>query len=239
VLGAIALTIHGWWRRRHVSAASTSDVVVLPRLEFVAACWLVIPTAVLVASQFLFPDFTARYASDSAPAAAILIACALSWAGRRWSWLPAVGVALVTASVLPIYLSQRGPYSKNDSDWAQISAVVHQHASASAAIAFDESVRPSRRPRLALHTYPAEFAGLEDVTLETPFTENTTWSDRAYSIGQAASIGRLNGVRHLWLVEYATPQHTDTYGIATLRSLGFAQSAQFRTFRSVVYEFSR
>ena len=46
-------------------------------------------------------------------------------------------------------------------------------------------------------------------------------------------------MRRLWLVEYASPTSTDTYGIRALESLGLVKSAEFTTHRSVIYEFTR
>jgi mannosyltransferase len=240
ILMAIAARGHRWWtRKKFHTPPPTEAAPLLPTLEFVAAAWLVVPTMVLVSSGFVWAGFTARYASDSAPAAALLMASGLVWIGRRRRWIVAAGTVLILLASLPGYLSQREPNSKNNSDWAQISAVLRAHASIRDAVAFDEGTRPSRRPRLALHTYPAGFGGLIDVTLRTPYAQNTTWYDGVYTIEEAAAHGRLNTVRHLWLVEYATPTRTDTYGIMALENLGFAKSARFTTHRSVVYEFTR
>ncbi len=240
ILVAIVASVHRWWTRNRVR--TPPPVAALPHppsLEFVATTWLLVPTIVLMTGDLFWAGFTARYASDSAPAAALLMACGLAWIGRRRRWIVAGGTLLVVLVSLPIYLSQREPHSKNNSDWADISAAVRAHASVRDALAFDEGTRPSRRPRLALHTYPAGFEGLIDVTLRTPYTLSSTWYDRTYSIEEAAAQGRLNAVHHLWLVEYATPTHTDTYGITALENLGFAKAAQFTTHRSVVYEFTR
>jgi mannosyltransferase len=240
ILVAIAASAHHWWTRNKVrTPPPTAALPLLPSLEFVAASWLLVPTVVLVASDIFWAGFTARYASDSAPAAALLMASGLAWIGGRRRWIVAAGTLMIVLASLPIYFSQREPHSKNNSDWADISGVLRAHASVWDSVAFDEGIRPSRRPRLALHTYPAGFEGLIDVTLRTPYSQNSTWYDRTYSIEEAAAQGRLNAVRHLWLVEYATPTHTDTYGITALESLGFVKSAQFTTHRSVIYEFTR
>lgn len=242
VVGLVASVRRRWGRNRirtESGSAVRPELPELPSLEFVAAAWLLVPTAVLVAGDIFWAGFTARYASDSAPAAALLIASGLAWVGARRRWIVAAGTLLVVVAALPIYASQREPHSKNNSDWADISRVLGTQATVWDAVAFDEQVRPSRRPRLALHTYPAGFAGLVDVTLRTPYSQSSTWYDRSFSIEEAAALGRLDKVHHLWLVEYATPTHTDTYGVAALESLGFSKSAQFATHRSVIYEFTR
>lgn len=225
------------WAWHAVRGAADSGGQRMPSLAVVALCWLLIPSVILIGVHFVVPVFTARYLSYCAPAAAILIVCALGWLARGRRWALALGVALVVAAALPSYLSQRTPYAKNNSDWAVISAIVGAHAQPGDAIAFDEGVRPSRRPRLALHTYPQGFVNVRDVTLKLPFAENTGWSDTAYSVAAAAARGRLNGVHRLWLVEYATPTHVDGYDVAAVHSLGFVESARFTTHRSVIYEF--
>jgi mannosyltransferase len=217
----------------------------LPRLELVAAAWLLIPSALLIGSQFVFAGFTGRYLSYAAPAAAILIACGISALGqsmrtRPRRWLQGAALALILALAVPVYLSQRGPFSKNDSDWAQVSAIVGAHARPGDGIVFDESVSPSKRPRLALHTYPNGFTGLVDFTLVTPFTQNTTWYDRAMSVDSAYAADRTDGLTRIWVVEYAVPGHVDTYGIDSLTDHGYHQSAvHYDAFRAVIYEFTR
>jgi mannosyltransferase len=234
----VALAVPAYRRLRRTAPKPRREPT-QPSLELVAACWLLAPSAILVGSQFLVADFTARYLSYCAPAAALLIACGIERISTRRRWVTAVAVAVVIGVAAPAYLAQRGPYSKNDSDWAEISATIGANAHPGDAVAFDESVRPSRRPRLALRTYPAGFAGLDDVMLETPYYRNTSWPDRAYSLAKTASLGRLDTVNTLWLVEYATPTHIDAYGTSTLRRLGFTQTAEYRTHRGVIYRFTR
>lgn len=197
----------------------------LPSLVPLALVWLALPTGILIAVQEVVPDFTARYVSFCAPAAALLMACGvddlLRW--RRWAGL--LAAALVVALTVPAYLDQRTPYAKNGSDWAEVSAAVGANAIPGDAVVFDESTRPSRLPRLALHTYPAGFAATADVTLAAPFATRTTWRDSAYSVRRAAQLGRFDGIDRVWLVEYAaTPSTPDTYGVADLTALGFHET---------------
>lgn len=250
ILVALFAAVRRWFIRRAsaVAAQSYSEPARseqaqsdqpqrMPSLTMVGAYWLLIPTVTLIATHLLLPVFTARYLSYGAPAAAILIACGLGWLAQRNRWILLVGVAIVVGAAFPAYLSQRGLYSKNNSDWAEISSIIGAHAQQGDAIAFDEGIRPSRRPRLALHTYPDGFTKVRDVTVNVPFTQNTGWPDTAYSIAEASSLGRLDGVHRIWMVEYATPPHADTYDVADLKRLGFTVSAKFTTHRSVIYEF--
>ena len=70
---------------------------------------------------------------------------------------------------VPVYLDQRTPYWKNGgTDWQTVAEVVSELARPGDGIVFDESVRPSRRPRLAMHTYPHGFDGLVDLGLVRP-----------------------------------------------------------------------
>ncbi len=226
---------------RVVSPAGRSfNAPAVPSLTFVALAWLVIPSAVLILTQYAYADFTARYLTYCAPAAALLMAVGLAALTRQRVRMMVAGLAAIVAAAAPIYLAQRGPYAMNNSDWAELSATVGAHAHAGDAIVFDESARPSRRPQLALHTYPAGFAGLRDVALETPFTENRTWYDSDYTIDQAYDLGRFDGVSRVWLVEYATRAHVDTYGVDDLEDHGYHKtSVRYRTHSEAIYLFER
>jgi mannosyltransferase len=213
-------------------------------LELVAGAWLIVPSAVLIGSSPILSDFTARYLTFAAPAAAILIACAIVRIARIARTRARLGilillVAAVVATAVPVYSAQRGPYSKNNSDWAQLSATVGAHARPGDAVAFDESTRPSRRPRLAMRTYPAGFAGLADPTLRTPFAESASWRDVSYTVKQAFALGRFDGVQRVWLVEYATRSRVDSFGISDLESRGFSIAKRYRDYRSEVILLTR
>ncbi|MGT2495295.1 hypothetical protein ACU4GD_45440 [Cupriavidus basilensis] len=139
-----------------------------------------------------------RHASP--PAAALLIAEGLLLLGRfvaRRSAIPAIaatgaGALLFIATGTPAYLNQRGPYSKNDSDWSEVSSAMASVRQPGDAVVFDESTRPSQRPRLAMRTYPAGFAGVGNPTLRTAYTNNIGWADRVWTIPQAAERGRVS-----------------------------------------------
>jgi mannosyltransferase len=215
-------------------------------LELVAASWLAVPSMLLIGTSFALSEFTARYLTFCAPAAAILIATGITriaraalGPSRRSIRIMIVMTIVLSAVAIPPYVAQRQPYAQNNSDWAKISDVVGRHATVGDAIVFDDSVRPSRRPRLALHTYPAGFTAVADVLLRVPFTRNTSWSDTTYTIAQAADRGRLTNVSRLWLVEYATSSRVDTWGQAQLRALGYTVTERYRNYRSEVLELKR
>jgi mannosyltransferase len=207
----------------------------MPRLEVVASAWLLVPAVILLAGHAFEPVYAARYLSSSAPAAALLMALGLDWVVRRRRRALAVGLVAVVACAAPTWVEQRQPFAKNESDFAQVSGIVAEHAEAGDAIAFDESVRPSRRPRLAMHLYPQGFAGLKDVTLDVPYAEGTSWHDSAFDLVEAADLGRLDGVTRLWLVERSAGKRDR----AELADLGFTVAASYDTHSSVVHEFVR
>jgi mannosyltransferase len=233
-------------RRRRERVAVPGGV----SLELVAGAWLIAPSALLIGSHFVLEDFTARYLSFCAPAAAILMVVALhrivtrcatarAWTGAQAARAFLVGVLVLVALAAPVYLGQRQPFSKNDSDWAQISATLARHSAPDDAVVFDETARPSLRPRLAMHTYPAGFAGLRDVTLQVPYQRNRTWYDRAYRVEQAVELGRFEGVDRVWLVEYSDGITPDTFGLAGLRAAGFSVVQRIDGHRSVILELVR
>jgi mannosyltransferase len=208
----------------------------LPSLFVVAASWAFIPMLLLFVGDAVSAMYTVRYLSFAAPAVALLIGLVLALPARRW--VSVVGLVAVLAASVPSYVYQRTPFAKNESDWAQIAETVKTHAKAGDAIVFDQAVKPSRRPRLALHTYPAAFVGLKDVTLAVPFQQNTWWWDKVHTIGAVA--GRFRDIDRVWAVEYRLPdQPADTWGMSQLRALGYTVAAEYPGHRSVVYELTR
>jgi len=138
----------------------------------------------------------------------------------------------------PSYLAQRTPYAENNSDWAADAAFIHAHAAPGDAILFDETTRPSRRPRLALRMYPAEFAGLKDVALKSPSWATDGWDDTAYPL--AAVSSRLDGIHTAWLIELRWPGHrADSYDLATLSRLGYTTVHRYPEHSDVIVELKR
>lgn len=200
--------------------------------------WMLIPAAFLLTFSVFIAVYTPRYLAMCAPAIALLIAWPLDELARRRRRLESLlALAIVLALVAPVWLAQRGPYAKNDSDWAQIGAVIAARAQPGDAVAFDDSVRPSRRPRLAMRTYPQDFAGLLDPTLETPYWRNVTWYDSTLTLARAEATGRLAGITRIWLVEYATAGAADSNGTAALKAAGFHQVTTVHEYRSAILEF--
>ncbi|WP_434316922.1 glycosyltransferase family 39 protein [Leifsonia sp. P73] len=213
----------------------------LPTLVGVALLWLLLPPAILIAVQSFVPDFTARYVSFCAPAAALLIACGVDDLLRWRRWAGAVAGVLVLALCVPVYVAERTPYAKNQSDWAEVSAAIGAHARPGDAVVFDESAKPSKRPRLAEHTYPAGFEDTTDVAIDLPAAKTTSWHDSAYTVRQAAARGRFDRVDRVWLIEYASSRGSvDDYGVADLTTLGFHETTtRIATHRELISLYER
>ena len=210
------------------------------RAVLIASAWIVVPTAVLLAVDASFaPTYNPRYLSFCAPALALLVAVGLrgiavvvAELSRRTMArriVPVVGLVLIAAVAVPGYLAQRGPFGKGGADFRQAADVIAAHASEGDAIVFDDSVRPSRKPRLALNLYPDRFDGLDDVALQRPLAATTRLWD------SVAPIEEVDGVRahaRVWAVMVGRKGPE----LDTLRSLGFSVERAIPVNRVVVYE---
>lgn len=256
IMVAIGAWVRSRWGReaRAAGAAGTAPVGSAPAgprpidATLVGATWLILPTGAMLLINLVFPMYTGRYSTFAAPAAALLIAEGLLLVGRfvaRRGAIPAVaatgaGALLFIAISTPAYLGQRGPYSKNDSDWSEVSSAMASVRQPGDAVVFDESTRPSQRPRLAMRTYSAGFAGVADPTLRTVYTSNIGWADRVWTIPQAAERGRFDGVTRVWLVENDVDGRLHSYGLADLEALGFHKTGRtVPTHRSMFIELTR
>lgn len=257
ILAALAPAAAAWLRSRRTRGAGLPVPLPVPlgrdvprglSTTLVGTCWLLLPTGFLLAVNLLVPVYTPRYSTFAAPAAALLVAEGLLVIGRRLGRArPATTIAVTGAGVLafvavcaPVYLLQRGPFAQNDSDWSLVSAAIGAHAQPGDAVVFDEATRPSRQPRLAMRTYPQGFAAVRDVTLEVPYDRNDGWADRAYSVRQAAALGRFDGIRRVWLLEDDIDGALDHYGLAELQTLGFEPTAlRIDTHRTMIIELER
>jgi len=248
---AWALIAFGLWPawKRWRTRASRPFVVGprAPSTRLVAATWLFLPTGLMLVVNVAYPLYTGRYSTFAAPAAALLIAEGLRVLGRalgrdarRASAATTIATVVFVALCAPVYVLQRGPYAKNDSDWAEVSAVVGANAAPGDAVVFDQAAKPSQRPNLALRTYPDGFRGLRNPTLRTPYDRNTWWGDRSYSVSAAAARGRFEGVERVWVIEVVTDEVPDAWGLAELRQAGFDETGRvIPTHRSVIIELTR
>lgn len=210
-----------------------------PRALVVAACWLLVPSTLLIGASPLVGGFTARYLAFCAPATALLAAAALDLLARGRRRVLALATAAVVALSAGPWLAERGPYAMDDSDWAVVSRQLTARAQPGDAVVFDESSPESERPRLGLRAYPVPVP-LVDPTLASPYWRNaTTWRDRSMSVARAAALGRFDGVRTVWLVEHAGGGRWDTDGITALERLGFQPSFRLDDPSSMVLRMRR
>ncbi len=230
VAGAIRL------RRGHAAVAPTVLI----------GAWFALPTAILLAGNaWVAPMYTVRYLSFCAPAAAIVVALGIDAAARSVSGrlrIPVAGAVTLVATALvvvlaaPTDIAQRGAYAKDDgSDLRQTSAVVAAHARPGDAIVFDQSIRNSRKPRLALHLYPGDYAGLDDVGLETPYDRLPGLWDRVLPVDRIGS--RLATATTVWAVESRAA--ADPLDLRSLRAQGFRVVHSYPVHRTTVYELTR
>ena len=214
----IAIAVAGWVRSRPRRGAPIDPVsIALP--------WGVIPLVLVLASDAVHHDYTPRYLTFAGPAVALLLASGIAELARlRVGRVPVAALcvsALVLCVTVPVWMGQRGPWSKRGSDWNDVAAVVGAQARPGDAIVFDESVDPSWRPRLALDTDPAAFAQLRDVQLVTPYAHSPTWHAQTRSTAEAIAAGALEGVSRVWVVEAVVDGVVSTEETSDLRAAGY------------------
>lgn len=220
------------------------------RLEPLMIAWLFVPVGVLVAVSPFIADFTSRYGTIAAPAAAVLMALGVHRIVRvlrrrvlRRRVLSAAVAGVVAVAVVaeaaPIWAAQRTPYAKNGSDWNQIAAIVSKQARPDDAIVFDAAAHPSRRPRLALDTDPRAFRGVDDVLLRTPYARAAYWWDDTYSVTRAAALGRFSDIDRVWVVEYDPNHVADAWGLSPLEAMGFRPDQRIRLHSSEIVVLAR
>ncbi|TFD04062.1 glycosyltransferase family 39 protein [Cryobacterium sp. TMT1-66-1] len=182
--------------------------------------WMLVPSAILlIGTHLIAPMYSLRYLSLCAPAVGIVIAVGV--AALASNWLRVASVLALVAVIVPAYAVQRGDYGKNEgSDWRQAADIIAARATPDDGVVFDQSVRPSRLPRLAMHLYPNAFAGLRDVTLTRPYADTTwLWDEVAPLTDVLPSVVNLNTV---WLLQYSgsadSRKETDVH---TLQLQGF------------------
>ncbi|CAN5240975.1 glycosyltransferase family 39 protein [soil metagenome] len=236
IAAALSVAIIGWYRRRSLAVSVAERESYHPTLVPLAATWLLASPVILLVVNAVHPVYSSRYLSFAVPGAALLIGWVLAKIRPRWLVVPLIATLFATSLVS--YGSQRTPYSKNNSDWAQVAATVKAHAKAGDGILFDESTRPSRLMRLSMHGYPASYTGLIDIGLDQPWSNTDGWRDTTVSLSEVPT--RLDSIDTVWMVEYRGTQTTaDTYDIATLHSLGFTEKQRYTEHASEVIRFVR
>ncbi|MFV0495567.1 glycosyltransferase family 39 protein [Mycobacterium sp.] len=135
------------------------------RLLRAGALWVVIPTAaVLVYSALGEPVYYPRYLIFTAPAAAIVLAVAITSVCGEPRQVAGVVLLLAVAAFPGYYFIQRGPYAKEGWDYSQVADVISAHAAPGDCLLVDNTVRWRPGPiRALLATRPASFRALIDV----------------------------------------------------------------------------
>lgn len=233
VLVILAVGTVFFLQRDRIHRMSTTNSVILIMLA-----WMVVPSAVLlVGTDLITPMYALRYLAFCTPAVAIAVA--LGIACFRPRWLQAVALLVVIALATPTYLAQRGEFGKNaGADFRQAAAVIEEKAQPGDAVVFDESIRPSRKPRLASRLYPEAFQGLRDVTLDRPYYLTDHLWDATLPLTDV--LDRLEGTNTVWLLQNrGSRERRLKTDVTTLEQQGFSIVGSTTVHRTVIIEMTR
>lgn len=217
-----------------------------PVLVAMTLATLVVPTlTLLVATVVITPLYSPRYLTFSLPALAILIAVAIDALPRRA--LRIVALLAVLAIAAPPWVAQRMPEAKQHSDWSQVAAYVE---SESRELAPEESTspgtpvdaqagvvwgglreHPTSTSRVIAQSYPASFAGLDDINAAGP--PRGLWQKNT-----RLTPDSLDGYRSVW---YVVSNHSLTQDekFTVFAEAGFALAQTEHFSRTDVYLFTR
>jgi mannosyltransferase len=201
-----------------------------------ALTWMALPTILLLGISIVSPSYNLRYLAQSLPGVALVLAMGILALRARWLVVGATVAALTIA--VPFDVGERTSFAYDNSDWSSVAAYVQTVAQPGDAVIFDDTVRPSRLPRLALRTYPAAFAGLDDVELETPYDQTSGLWDATLPLDEVAP--RLATVDRVLLFEIeGSTDHSSHMDLDTLADLGFTLHTTHLVHRTVVYTLTR
>jgi len=211
---AIVLACCGWALMiatvvsRRIRATATNNASL--GLLTVTLPWMFVPLVLIIGfSLVVTPIYTARYFSFTTPAVALLMGTAIAAFSTQWRRILAVGA--VVALALPIFLSQRGPTSKNDTDWQQAAAVLQANAKSGQDIYYGPIATGSSLSTSKLRdAYPAVIDTLHDITLKKTGIQNNTLWDSQWPLTHARRI--LQTTSTLWVVleHYGVPSPATT-----------------------------
>jgi mannosyltransferase len=225
-IAAVVLACIGWalmiaaivFRRIHLTADRRRTLGLIT----VTVPWIVLPFAVIVTlSIVVTPAYTARYLSFTTPAVALLMGMSISALTRRWLRVAAIGVIAIVA--LPIYLSQRGPTSKNATDWQQAAAVLAANAKPGQDVYFGpiETVGSLTTAKIR-YAYPGVVSQLNDITLDESGVEANTLWDSQFPLSDASTTLRTTHL--LW----AVVQHSGDESALSSVQVHYIESAGLR-----------
>jgi mannosyltransferase len=206
-------------------------------VTMVGLAWLVIPQVLMLALTAVTPLYALRYLSFVTPSLALLLAFPLAALTRipRRAWIAAVLVLALIASAALTYVGQRQPFAKdNGTDFSEISATIGQVSAPGDAVIFDPTIRPSRRPRLAIHLYPEGFTKVTDVLLSRSFDSRSGLWDTQHSITDSAEY--FAGIDRVWVVE---ANFGSVWALAELEAQGFVVVQVIPENVSIIYQLER
>ena len=207
ILGGLGVLARRAWQRRsattRAASAEPASEAAMPSLLALVVPWLVVPTLVLIVlSLAMTPVFSPRYLACAAPAAAILMAIAVSSLPRRWLRVTAVLACVVLTA--PGYIAQRLPEAKQQSSWNEVADLIaaeraQEPAGAGEAIIYGPvRQHPSATTRVIAYSYPDAFDGLVDVKLKTPAAQTGQLWETRYPLDEVTD--RFTGIDTVWLV---------------------------------------
>lgn len=203
----------------------------------VGLSWLVIAQGLMLALTLVTPLYALRYLSFVTPALALLLSFAVVSLTRirHRTWIAVTLVLALVASSALTYIGQRTPFAKdNGTDFAQVSTTIGEVSSEGDAVVFDPTIRPSQRPRLAIHLYPEGFVKVTDVLLSRPYDTRSWLWDTQHSITNSAQY--LEGFDRIWAIE---ANYGSTWALAELEAQGFAVVQVIPENHCVIYELER
>ncbi|MBU3706724.1 MAG: hypothetical protein FGM50_08615 [Mycobacterium sp.] len=203
------------------------------RLVAVTAVWIVVPTiALLIFSVLRDPVYYPRYLSFTAPAVALLLgACVTALARSRVMITTTLLVFALAAA--PNYLTQRGPYAKEQMDYSQIADVIDRYAAPGDCLVLDNSAAWKPGPiRPLTAARPAVYQKLRDYGRGmTAIARNRLWDNH---IAVWAWADKMPGCPALWTIterdptlgDYARGQNLDP-GPRLARTMAYQVPSRF------------
>ena len=174
------------------------------RLVAVTAAWIVVPTLVLLAYSVLRePVYYPRYLSFTAPAVALLLGACVAALARSRRMITAI-LLLFALAAAPGYLTQRGPYAKEQMDYSQIADVIDRHAAPGDCLVLDNSAAWKPGPiRPLTAARPAVYQKLRDYGRGlTAIQRNRLWDNH---IAVWAWADRMPDCPALWTITERDP----------------------------------
>jgi mannosyltransferase len=201
--------------------------------------WVVVPFVLLIGfSLVVTPIYTARYFSFTTPAVALLMGTSLAALASQWKRI--LAFTAIVALALPVFLSQRGPTSKNDTDWQQAAAVLEHYAKPGQDIYYGPIATGSTLSTSKLRdAYPAVVSSLHDITLKQTGTQSNTLWDSQWPLTHARSTLRTTSTLWVVLEHYGLPSPAITKQEKYIERQGLHLSKAWRGPSTDVLLFSR